>query len=138
LLPPEGEQRKALAAAGASATSGAGFAGRVYRTVRIGDKVIKPIWEKGDASPWLAGIVSDRLPLLEFFEGPDPRTTADAKHTFGGEWGVLRALESGAHRHLDGKKWDLVLTLRDAQGESRLQLTIELEAPLPPVAQWPR
>jgi hypothetical protein len=136
ILPKESDQRAALVGSGTAAPA---FAGRNYRTVRIGTKVLKPIWEKGDATPWVSGVLSDRIPALEFFETPDPKPQADARHAFGtGNWAVLHALENGAQRGSDGKKWDVLVTLRDAQGESRLQLSFELDAPLPPLDQWPK
>jgi hypothetical protein len=137
ILPKESDQRAALTRSGAN--SATAFAGRNYRTIRIGSKVLKPIWEKGDTAPWIAGGVSDPLAAIEFFEAPDPKPEADAKYTFGsGNWGVLRALEAGSQRRNDGKTWDIILPLRDTHGESRLQLTIEFDAPLPPLEQWPR
>jgi hypothetical protein len=135
ILPKESDQKVAAGSAAPTAV----FAGRNYRTVRIGSKVLKPIWEKGDASPWISGAMSEPLPALEFFEAPDPKTQPDARHSFSsGNWAILRALEGGAERRRDGRQWDLHVPLRDAQGDSRLQLTVELDEALPPLDQWPR
>lgn len=108
---------------------------RVYRSARIAGRDFRTVSADGQTVLELA--LAEAPPDLELSTTADPKPTPDARHTFSGGWGILRLLQDASVRRPDGRQWETVVRVTDAEGEMALALIVEFERGLPPVAEWP-
>lgn len=77
------------------------------------------------------------LPRFEFFTTPDPKAEAEASIVPSAEWGVLRLIQRGSVRRVEGKEWDAVVRLNDRGTELVLAVSVVFSQPIPALDHWP-
>lgn len=130
------EQRRQLMRQLGTEEFGSKFIGNIWRVVRFGAQRIRVETRQDTDLGRLP--VSETVLRLEFFKNVDD---ADPHRNFvlDAPWAPVRLLQEPFARRLSGgKDWEIMLSLRDDNGQDRyLLLLFRFEQSLPEIEQWP-
>ena len=130
------DQRRTLMKQLGTEEFGSKFIGNIWRTIRFGTERFRTESQTDKDIGHLT--VADTSLLIDFFKFDDD-AQPDRHFTFTGPWAIIQLIQEPIVRRLSGgKNWEVMLPLRDDNGQDRYVLLIlKFERPLPEIEQWP-